>query len=342
MPDSTPRPVMLVILDGWGLRDEVADNAVQQARTPVFDGADARAPPGAADGPSAPMSACPRGRWAIPRSDISISVRAAWSCRICRASTPPSRTARWRRTPPSSGSSRPCARPAAPATSSACCPRAASTRTRTTRWRWRAYWSGGRRAGPPPRVHGRARHAAPLGRRLRRRPWRPRFPSGARIATLCGRYYGMDRDTRWERVQIAYDALTAARGRPLRQGRAGGGRRLRRGRLRRVHAARHHRRLCRHAGRRRRAVLQLPRGPDPADPGGAPRPGLRGLPPRPDDPVRRGPGHRPVQRRDRRLRRDPVRAPRPAERARRDRGAGRPHASCAWPRPRSTRTSPTS
>ncbi len=31
------RPVMLVILDGWGWRDEVADNAVRQAKTPSFD-----------------------------------------------------------------------------------------------------------------------------------------------------------------------------------------------------------------------------------------------------------------------------------------------------------------
>ncbi len=31
------RPVMLVILDGWGWRDDPADNAVRQARTPVFD-----------------------------------------------------------------------------------------------------------------------------------------------------------------------------------------------------------------------------------------------------------------------------------------------------------------
>ncbi len=38
------------------------------------------------------------------------------------------------------------------------------------------------------------------------------LPEGARIATLCGRYYAMDRDRRWERVSIAYDAMTAARG----------------------------------------------------------------------------------------------------------------------------------
>ncbi|MCY4011945.1 MAG: 2,3-bisphosphoglycerate-independent phosphoglycerate mutase [Gammaproteobacteria bacterium] len=31
------RPALLVILDGWGLRDEVAYNAIAQARTPVWD-----------------------------------------------------------------------------------------------------------------------------------------------------------------------------------------------------------------------------------------------------------------------------------------------------------------
>src|SRR6478672_8772065 len=32
-----PRPVMLVVLDGWGWREEAADNAIRQARTPSFD-----------------------------------------------------------------------------------------------------------------------------------------------------------------------------------------------------------------------------------------------------------------------------------------------------------------
>src|SRR5260370_27811119 len=31
------RPVMLVVLDGWGWREETADNAIRQARTPNFD-----------------------------------------------------------------------------------------------------------------------------------------------------------------------------------------------------------------------------------------------------------------------------------------------------------------
>src|SRR3954453_2046685 len=31
------RPVMLVVLDGWGWREETADNAVRQANTPTFN-----------------------------------------------------------------------------------------------------------------------------------------------------------------------------------------------------------------------------------------------------------------------------------------------------------------
>jgi len=34
---------------------------------------------------------------------------------------------------------------------------------------------------------------------------------GAFIATVSGRYYAMDRDKRWERVQLSYDAITDAR-----------------------------------------------------------------------------------------------------------------------------------
>lgn len=29
-----------------------------------------------------------------------------------------------------------------------------------------------------------------------------------RVATVCGRYYAMDRDNRWERIKLAYDAMT--------------------------------------------------------------------------------------------------------------------------------------
>ncbi len=36
--------------------------------------------------------------------------------------------------------------------------------------------------------------------------------SVGKIATICGRYYAMDRDNRWDRVKLAYDAVASARG----------------------------------------------------------------------------------------------------------------------------------
>ncbi len=39
-----------------------------------------------------------------------------------------------------------------------------------------------------------------------------RLPEGAFIATVSGRYYAMDRDNRWERVQLAYDAMINGKG----------------------------------------------------------------------------------------------------------------------------------
>jgi 2,3-bisphosphoglycerate-independent phosphoglycerate mutase len=34
---------------------------------------------------------------------------------------------------------------------------------------------------------------------------------GARVATVCGRYYAMDRDRRWDRTRLAYDAIVRGR-----------------------------------------------------------------------------------------------------------------------------------
>lgn len=39
-----------------------------------------------------------------------------------------------------------------------------------------------------------------------------KLPKGAKIVTVIGRYYAMDRDNRWERVETAYDAMVNALG----------------------------------------------------------------------------------------------------------------------------------
>lgn len=38
------------------------------------------------------------------------------------------------------------------------------------------------------------------------------LPAGAKVATVIGRYWAMDRDNRWERVRRAYDAMVNAKG----------------------------------------------------------------------------------------------------------------------------------
>jgi len=51
--------------------------------------------------------------------------------------------------------------------------------------------------------HGGREYLAELERWLRQ---------AGRVATVSGRYYAMDRDTRWERTKLAYDAIVHARG----------------------------------------------------------------------------------------------------------------------------------
>ncbi len=38
------------------------------------------------------------------------------------------------------------------------------------------------------------------------------LPSGAKVATIVGRYFGMDRDQRWDRNKLAWDAIALGRG----------------------------------------------------------------------------------------------------------------------------------
>ncbi len=86
---------MLVILDGWGLRDDIADNAVHQARTPVFDGL---------------MRDRPRARLRTFGADVGLPEGQMGNSEVghlnigagrvvlqdLRGSMPPSRTSRWR------------------------------------------------------------------------------------------------------------------------------------------------------------------------------------------------------------------------------------------------------
>ena len=81
-----------------------------------------------------------------------------------------------------------------------------------------------------------------------------------RIATVSGRYYAMDRDTRWDRTELRVRRPRRRRGAPGRRRGGGGAGVVRRGRHRRVRRADGRAPRARGSGprRRHRPVLQLP------------------------------------------------------------------------------------
>ena len=205
------RPVMLVVLDGWGWREEIADNAVRQARTPNFDrlwascpraflhtsGKDVGLPPGQMGNSEVGhlnigagrlvMQDLPRINDAIENGDLANAPglqnliatigRSGGTCHLLGLA--------------SSGgvhSHQDHAVALARILVGAGVPTVVHA------------FTDGR--DTPPRAAGEeiARLVAAL-------------PASVPIASVCGRYYAMDRDRRWERVAPAYAAIVQAQGR---------------------------------------------------------------------------------------------------------------------------------
>lgn len=211
MPTTAPpRPVMLAILDGFGLREERTDNAVAQARTPTLDAL-------RASGPTSTLSTSgfdvglPEGQ--MGNSEVGhLNIGAG---RVVMQELPritlAARDGSLAGLPP----------------------------LRHLIERVRA--SGGRchlmGLVSPGGVHSHQEHGLALARVLTvagltvdvhaimdGRDTPPRsgaaflaaflgaLPPGARVATVCGRFYAMDRDNRWERVAAAYAMLVDGTG----------------------------------------------------------------------------------------------------------------------------------
>ena len=202
------RPVMLAVLDGWGWREEAADNAVRQARTPTFDrlwascphaflrtsGKDVGLPEGQMGNSEVGHLNIGAGRLVVqdlPRIDAAIA-----SGKIERA---PALTSLIESLRQSGGT---------------------------------CHLIG---LVSPGGVHSHQDHAAALARTLVKasvpaavhaftdgRDTPPRsagddiarlvaaLPRSVPIATVSGRYYAMDRDRRWDRVAKAYHAIVDA------------------------------------------------------------------------------------------------------------------------------------
>ncbi|MAU51129.1 MAG: phosphoglycerate mutase (2,3-diphosphoglycerate-independent) [Roseovarius sp.] len=76
-------------------------------------------------------------------------------------------------------------------------------------------------AGVPVAIHTitDGRDVAPKSARIHLERLAGMLPEGTTIATVIGRYFAMDRDNRWDRVEEAYQAIVAARGTRARDAR---------------------------------------------------------------------------------------------------------------------------
>ena len=205
-----PTPTMLMILDGWGWRDETEGNAVRQAHTPNFDHL-------YADNPHAFLVTCgpavglPEGQMGnsevghlnigagrvvmqeLPRIDAAaasgeLASRIAESG-IVAALKETGGTAHVMGLISPGGVHAHQAHAAAVARilTEAGVPVAVHA------------FTDGRDTPPRSGADDLARLAADLG-------------EGPTIATVIGRYFAMDRDKRWDRVERAYDAIVAGEG----------------------------------------------------------------------------------------------------------------------------------
>src|SRR5579883_1075397 len=199
------RPVMLVILDGFGWREEAADNAVRQARKPNFDRL---------------WSSCPHAFLHTSGRDVGLPDGQMGNSEVGHLNIGAGRVV-MQELPRISQAANDGSLAKAPALRDLIAKLQASGGT--------CHLMG---LMSPGGVHSHQDHAVALARLLHEarvrtvvhaltdgRDTPPRsaaddmrhllgaLPPGTRVATVIGRYYAMDRDKRWDRVAKAYAAL---------------------------------------------------------------------------------------------------------------------------------------
>jgi 2,3-bisphosphoglycerate-independent phosphoglycerate mutase len=201
---------MLVVLDGWGWREETADNAVRQARTPTFErlwsagpraflrtsGRDVGLPEGQMGNSEVGHLNIGAGR--VVTQDLPRISDAIASGEVARA---PALLDLARKLQQSGGTCHLIGLVSPGGVHSHQDHAAALAGILTN-------------AGVPVAVHALTdgRDTPPQSADEYLSSLQAKLPPSVPIATVIGRYYGMDRDKRWERVAKAYGAMVEAEG----------------------------------------------------------------------------------------------------------------------------------
>ncbi len=207
---STPKPVVLCILDGWGYREETADNAVALARTPNFDRIWANCPHNLliTHGPDVGLPRGQMGNSEVGHTNIGAGRVVAMDLGQIDLAV-------------EDGSF---------AANDALQAFIARLRdTGGTAHLMGLLSDGGvhghithiltamraiAEAGVPVVLHAvtDGRDVAPKSAFSYMAALIDQMPQGARLGTVTGRYFAMDRDNRWDRVQEAYEAMVRGKG----------------------------------------------------------------------------------------------------------------------------------
>ena len=202
------RPVMLVILDGWGWREDPADNAIRQAKTPTFDrlwqtgphgflrtsGKNVGLPDGQMGNSEVGHLNIGAGR--VVMQDLPRIGAAIKSGEIAHA---PALVDFIKKLKASGGTCHLLGLVSPGGVHSHQDHAAALAKILTD-------------AGVPVLVHALTdgRDTPPQSSAEDIKRLIAALPKSVAIATVCGRYYAMDRDKRWDRVEKAYNAIVAA------------------------------------------------------------------------------------------------------------------------------------
>ncbi|MFQ8433703.1 2,3-bisphosphoglycerate-independent phosphoglycerate mutase [Amaricoccus sp. W119] len=204
------RPVVLCILDGWGLRAETEANAVALANTPTFDRIWSECPHGqlAAHGPDVGLPEGQMGNSEVGHMNIGAG-RVVWMDlpRIDNAISDGSfasnsELAEFIATLRETGGA------------AHLCGLTSPGGVHAHQRHMNAVANAVAAAGIAVEVHCflDGRDVAPKSAVAQIAEFEAGLPEGARIATVSGRFYAMDRDNRWDRVAQAVSAIIAGEG----------------------------------------------------------------------------------------------------------------------------------
>ncbi len=208
-PDARPRPVVLCILDGWGHSDASDDNAIRLARTPTLDRLYASCPQALIDAsehevglPEGQMGNSEVGHMNIGAGRIVLQdlPRIDQAIRSGEIENNPALRAFIETLKASGGTAQVMGLMSPGGVHAHQDQIAALCRILAA-------------AGVPVKVHAflDGRDTPPSSARGYLAEFLAAAPE-AEIATICGRYYAMDRDKRWDRVERAYRALVSGEG----------------------------------------------------------------------------------------------------------------------------------